>query len=121
MSDTTTRQTIQLQTNATNRISMKYLDSSKVPINLTGYTFRMDLKRDLAAATVAVLQITTTLTNGNQITSTPLTGDIVIEISKASSANLSGQYYTDLRIIEPGGDEIVVAPLILNFNPTVTA
>lgn len=120
MSDTITRQTIQLQTNATNRISMKYLDSLKAPINLTGYNFRMDLKRDLASSTVASLQITTTLSGGNQITTTPLTGDIVVEISKASSANLTGQYFADLRIIEPGGDEIIVAPMILNFNPTVT-
>jgi hypothetical protein len=91
------------------------------PVNLTGYGFRMDLKRDLNPATVAALQITTTLTGGNQITFTPSTGSIVVEISKASSATLKGEYFTDLRMIEPGGDEIIVSPVILNFNPSVTA
>lgn len=108
-----------LFTNATNRFSFVW-SYGNAPVNLTGYSFKMDLKRDLAASTVPALQITTTLTNGNQITTNPTAGEIVVEISKASSANLTGIYYADLRVIEPSGKEPILVPLTLKFHPSVT-
>ena len=108
-----------LFTNSTNRFSLVW-SYGNTPVNLTGYTFRMDLKRDLAASTVPALQITTTLTNGNQITTNPTAGEIIVEIGEASSASLTGIYYTDLRVIEPSGKELTIAPLTLKFHPSVT-
>jgi len=64
------------------------------PVNLTGFTARMQLRRTKSQSEAAI-----SLSIGEGITITPLTGDILIELTAAQTASLSGIYFYDLELV----------------------
>lgn len=104
----------QAQQGATWTRTITWRDSAGTAINLTGYTARMMLKRGYKD-TVAALS----LTNSSGITLGGAAGTIVITITAAQSALLSGQYVYDLELVNGA----VVTRLIegvITFSPEVT-
>lgn len=90
--------------------TVAYTDDSGDPVNLTGYTARMQV-RQFAGSSVPFL----TLTNTSGLAITAATGVIVISISAAALALLpAGEYTYDLEIID--GSAKVTKLLQGNFD-----
>jgi hypothetical protein len=98
-------------------INFQYEDSNGVPINLTNYTAKMQL-RSLPTSATAVL----TLTQGNGITIVGATGLLEIHATAAQTGDIdAGFYYYDLEITAPVSG--VITRLIqgqIEVNPQVT-
>ena len=90
-----------------------------LPINLAGYTARMQIRPDPASATVLV---ELTPANG-RITITPASGTLALHISATDTAALT---FTDvpavydLELIEPSGDVIRRLRGTVTLSPEVT-
>ncbi len=90
-----------------------------LPIDITGYSARMQIRPDYASATVLA-----ELTPANAgISITPATGKIDLYISAADTAALTftdtAAVY-DLELIEPGGDVIRLLKGSVTLSPEVT-
>jgi len=64
-------------------LNLAYQDSNKVPINLTGQTGRMQLRRKFSS----VADLTLTTSNGG-ITITPLTGNVLVTMTDEQTGDL---------------------------------
>jgi len=73
---------------ATFTINIVYNDSNNNPVNLTGYTARMQLREKYTS--VAVLTLTTE--NGG-LTITPLTGNIAVLATATQTEAIEAAYY----------------------------
>jgi hypothetical protein len=92
-------------------------DDQGNPIDLTGYTARMQLRRTINAPDVL---ITLTTSNG-RIAITPLTGVIVLTIEAAATASLSFQSAVyDLEIESSGGIVTRIIQGKVSLSPEVT-
>jgi hypothetical protein len=95
-----------------NRV-ITYMDSNRVPIDLTGYTAKMQLRSDYGQK-FAYLTLST---GTGEIVITPLTGTIEITISATVTKALKVYTYVyDLEITSPGS----VVTRLLQGKITVT-
>jgi len=93
--------------------------ASRLPVDLTGYSTRMQVRPDYASATV-LLELTPA--NG-RITITPASGKLDLYISDADTAALTftdTPAVYDLELIEPGGDVIRLLKGTVTLSPEVT-
>ena len=91
---------------ATFYLKFSYQNSSKVPISLSGYTARLQVRTDHDAST-ASLELTTE--NGGIILNSPSIGDIVLKLSNTATSAISfatGVY--DLELIHSDGPDTIV-------------
>ena len=86
---------ISIEQGSTFNLIMTYEDENSLPINLTGMTARMQLRRQFASDAV-LLSLTTA--NG-RITLTPLTGEIALFIDAPDTALLTGSGVYDLELV----------------------
>jgi len=96
-------------------INLQYEDPDGNPINLTGNTARMQLRRQYS--TPAVLTLTT---GGGGIVITGATGNIAIEITDEQTETLEGGFYLYDLELNNGG---VISRLIqgtITVSPQVT-
>jgi hypothetical protein len=82
---------------------LEYKDKTKTPIDLTGYTARMQARKNPQSTTV-VVDLTTE--NGG-ITITEVTGEIDLFLSGTATTAITaqGNLVYDLELIEPGPGE----------------
>lgn len=82
---------------ATFGLNLTYEDASGTPVNLTGYSARMQVRLKTSSPTTIL-----SLTSGNEITLGGSAGTIVIAISAATTATLdAGDYVYDLELVAP--------------------
>lgn len=75
-------------------------DESGSPLNLTGYTARMQLRSSYTATTFA-LELTTA---NNRIVITPLEGKLTLTLDAATTATLPAQRYVyDIELVSASG------------------
>lgn len=97
-------------------LNLVYEDSSGVPINLTGQTGRMQLRRKFSS----VADLTLTTSNGG-ITITPLTGNVLITMTDEQTGDLEpGFFLYDLELSNSGVIERLIQGQI-TVNAQVTA
>ena len=91
---------------ATFLVNLEWQSSNGTPINLSGYTARMQIRPDHSSTTV-LLELTTG--NGRITLNTPSTGGIELKVTAADAENITfttGVY--DLELIHIVGAEQVV-------------
>lgn len=86
---------IEIEQGATFNLEFLYQDEDGTPINLTGMTARMQLRRTFNSPD-ALLSLTT---ENSRITITPLLGKIVLNISATDTATLTGSGVYDLELV----------------------
>lgn len=91
-------------------------DSAGDPVNLTGYTARMHVRKDVDATTTLV-ELTTS--NGG-LTINAANGEITLNISATVTANISKSGVYDLEIISATGEvtRVIEGHFILKKNVT---
>lgn len=106
---------ITLDAGSTYQLSVLWKDDSAVAINLTGYSARMHIRREIKdASTVLELSSESGLTLGGSA------GTVAVEIAATDTVDLSGVYVYDLEVESGGG---VVTRLIqgtITVVPEVT-
>lgn len=96
-------------------LNLVYQNPNGTPINLTGQTGRMQLRRKFSS----VAELTLTTSNGG-LTITPLTGNILITMTDEQTGALgSGFYLYDLELINAGVVERIIQGQI-TVNAQVT-
>jgi len=93
--------------------------ADRLPINLAGYSARMQIRPDYTSTTVLA---ELTLANAG-ISITPATGKIDLYISATDTAALTftdAPAVYDLELIEPGGDVIRLLKGRVTLSPEVT-
>lgn len=81
--------------------TLTWADPAKNPINLTGYTARMQV-RETAASNTVVLELTTSNT---RITLGGTAGTVTINVNAATTTSLTpGKYVYDLEVVSGGGE-----------------
>lgn len=79
--------------------TVTYTDDNGSPVNLAGYTCKMQVRTSFGAATPVL-----TLSNGNGMTITAATGVIAVAITAAALAKVpAGSYKYDLEITSGSG------------------
>lgn len=92
---------ITIEKGATYRENVQWLDDNGLPIDLTGYTARMQIRRTYNATILVELT-----TENSGITITPLTGELDLFISANDTGLFSyGSFIYDLELIN--GSEVV--------------
>jgi tRNA threonylcarbamoyladenosine modification (KEOPS) complex Pcc1 subunit len=86
---------IEIEQGATFNLELIYEDDEGTPINLTGMTARMQLRRTYNSPD-ALISLTT---ENSRITITPLLGKIVLNISATDTAALTGSGVYDLELV----------------------
>lgn len=86
---------IEIEQGATFNLAFIYQDELEQPINLTGMTARMQLRRQYKSPEY-ILSLTT---ENNRIVIEPLEGKITLNISATDTSNLSGTGVYDLELI----------------------
>lgn len=107
---------IEIVQGATFLVNLEWQDAQGTPINLTGYTARMQIRADHTADAVLIGLNTE---NGRIALNTPSTGGIELKITAADAEDItwtSGVY--DLELVHMVGQEEVVQN-ILYGNVTV--
>lgn len=102
---------------ATYTLILIYGETETIPYNITGYSARMWLKRDITD-TVAALELST---GGHGIVIDGPAGKLTITMSAAQTAALNGMYLYDLEIGTPSSG--VVTRLVqgyIKIDPEVT-
>lgn len=83
------------------KVNLVYKDSTGAPIDLTGYTAKLQLRTTYDAASASL-----TLSTGSGITITPSTGNIAIHATAtqtgADGSLVAGEYVYDLEITLAG-------------------
>lgn len=106
---------ITLDAGSTYQLSVLWKDDSAVAIDLTGYSARMHVRREIKDADTVLA-----LSSGSGLTLGGSAGTIAIEIPAADTVDLSGVYVYDLEVESGGG---VVTRLIqgtITVVPEVT-
>ena len=102
---------------ATFKKTYVYQDSSRNPIDLTGYTAKMQIRPYVGSSTV-IVELSTA--NG-RITITPLEGEIELNLSKTDTESIvenSGVY--DLDLIDSSSEPIKLVRGTVTFVDRVT-
>ena len=91
--------------------SVRYLDNSKIPISLVGYTVKSQMRKSYYSANAITFD--TILTNGT-------TGNITISLNFNTTANISsGRYVYDVKA-NTANTAIKIQEGIITVNPGVT-
>jgi hypothetical protein len=99
---------------ATWSVTVTYKDSTGAPINLTGYTARMQVRANVTSNTV-IATLSTTAGSEGTITLGGTAGTVDLLISATNTAALTtGQYVYDLELVSGGG--VVTRLLEGNFK-----
>ena len=101
---------------ATYKKSFIYQTKDRVPIDLTGYTSRMQARQSYQSAATIL-----DLSDGNGLVITPTEGRIEIIIAADVTQNISvssGVY--DLELVTPSGDVVKLIRGNINFREEVT-
>ena len=106
---------IEIDAGATFQLQALWKDSDGDPINLTGYSARMHIRRTVEADDIDV-----ELTSGSGITLGGTAGTIDIEINDATTSGLSGEYVYDLELESGGGVVSRVIQGAVTVIPEVT-
>ena len=106
---------IEIDAGATFQLQVLWKDSDGDPINLTGYSARMHIRRTVEAEDIDV-----ELASGAGVTLGGSAGTIDIEIDDATTSGLSGSYVYDLELESGGGVVSRVIQGAVNVNPEVT-
>lgn len=106
---------IEIDAGATFQLQVLWRDSDGDPINLTGYSARMHIRRTVEAEDIDV-----ELTSGSGMTLGGTAGTIDIEIDDATTSGLSGSYVYDLELESGGGVVSRVIQGAVTVNPEVT-
>lgn len=81
--------------------TLTWTDSTRTPINVTGYTARMQV-RETAASNTTILELTTSNT---RITLGGTAGTVTLNVSATTTAALTpGKYVYDLEVVSGGGE-----------------
>lgn len=92
---------ITCQQGATLKRTLTWLEPNKNPINVTGYTARMQVRATVDASST-ILELTTA---NNRITLGGITGAIDLLVPATTTANLTpGLYVYDLEMVSGGGE-----------------
>ena len=100
---------------------IEWQDANSAPINLTGYTARMQIRRKVTSAD-SLLELTTT--NG-RITLGGVLGTITLAIAAADTAALPAtpsdrRWYYDLELVPAGGNVVRLLQGRVVVSPEVT-
>lgn len=91
-------------------------ETPAAPLNLTGFTVRMQIRESITSATPLL-----SLTVGDGITVTPLTGEILIEVADDVIAAWAWRYALyDLEIESPSGRTTRLLKGEVEVSPEVT-
>jgi len=100
---------------ATWKRTITWKDNAGAAINLTGFTARMELKRNKSDE-----QEVLTLTSTSGIVLGGAAGTIAITITADQAIELSGEYFYDLRLVN-GSEVTYLMQGVINFDaPKVT-
>lgn len=108
---------ILIEQGATFQLDLVYKDSAGAPIDVSGYTARMQVRRTYDAPT-ALLSLTT---ENNCITLGGAAGTVVVKAPATATDNLpakTGVY--DLELISPSGDVTRLIRGAVSISPEVT-
>lgn len=110
---------LEIEQGATFTLELSVVDDDSEPIDLSGYTARMMIKRD-ARESSALLELTTT--NG-RIAITALTGLVLLYLTAAETAAITAwmRAVYDLELINSGGNVIRLCEgaVLVTANVTV--
>lgn len=106
---------ITIDAGSTYQLSVAWKDDSAVAINLTGYSARMHIRREIDDET-AVLE----LSSGSGLTLGGSAGTVAVEIAAADTVDLSGVYVYDLEVESGGGIVTRLIQGVITINPEVT-
>lgn len=96
--------------------AITWKDADGVAINLTGYTARMQIKRDVSTA--SILELTT---ENSRITLGGSAGTIELNVTNAVTATLpAGNYKYDMELISSGGivTRLLEGSIVISENIT---
>lgn len=93
---------------------VRYMDSAGLPVDLTDYGARMQIRQTYDSTTTIVTLTTSVGADGTGLVVTPVSGTIGITLSAVSSSalNFSGEAYFDLEIYSGSGTSQFVKRLI---------
>ena len=92
--------------------TVSIVDAEDSPINLTGYTFRGQIKKTYTSTT----KVDFTITSND-----PSTGNILLALTAATTDSMkSGRYLYDVEVISSGGIVTRVIEGQVYVNPSVT-
>jgi len=94
---------------------MIWTNDSDAPVNLTGYTAKMQMRRTYDSATADF-----TFTHTSGITLTPLSGRIDILISDTQTSSMTDEYVYDLELTSPIGGVTRILQGEITINQEVT-
>jgi hypothetical protein len=101
---------------ATWNLALTWNDDSGDPINLTGYTARMQVRASYDSATSVLA-----LTNGSGLTLGGAAGTITLAVSATQSASVAAANYVyDLELQSGGGEVVRLVEGTLTVTPEVT-
>lgn len=97
---------------------LEYKDKNKAAIDLTGYTARMQIRKNAQAASF-ILELTT---ENGRISITPLTGEIDLLITGADTAGITerGNAIYDLELVDAGSEPLKFLRGTVSFIEEVT-
>lgn len=97
--------------------TMTYLDPDQEPIDLTGFTARMQIR---GYPQSEVVWLTLTSESGEGITIGGADGTVVIEITSAQTADITTDGFYDIELIAPSGevDRFLQGAVILSNEVT---
>lgn len=98
------------------RRSLKLFNPDESVYNLTGYTARMHLRRDIKAAT-PVVSLTT---ENGKISISGSTGTITLTLEASETGAIQHDCVYDLEIVTPAGKPYRVIQGNIRLNPEVT-
>jgi len=81
-----------------------YADSANAPINLTGFTARMQARAKYTSPNPPLFDVSTTIVSGTGIVLGGVAGTITVTLTATVTAALvAGQYVYDLELLSGGG------------------
>jgi hypothetical protein len=93
---------------------IRYMDSTGLPVDLTDYGARMQIRQTYDSVTTIVTLTDSIGVDGSGLSITPISGTISVTLSAASSSalNFNGEAYFDLEIYSGSGASQFVKRLI---------
>lgn len=89
---------IGIDAGSTFQIIFAWKDAASEAIDMTGYSARMQLRRDLGQADPDL-----SLATGSGITITGVSGETLVEIEPDTTKAMTGSYFYDLEVESPAG------------------
>lgn len=116
-----TNKTLKICQGSTLRLSLSFTDSTGAAMNLTGYTFRGQIRPAATSATLTETFNFDTSDDANGVIECYLTDTETAAITAGESVNdTSSKYWYDMEYVQPGGDVVrfLEGACIVNRNVT---